>query len=86
MMENRLTITIEDGSKATINVLDIIDSGVYNKTFLIYNFVGEEKTIFASVLSEGERTYSLDTITSKEEIDYINGEITRVANQLEAFE
>lgn len=79
-MENKLTIKIEDGSSVTINVLDIIDSYTYNKTFMIYTLDGENKTVFASVLNESDVTYSLDTITDEEELNYINSEITRFAN------
>ena len=83
MEDNKLTITIEDGTNVTINVLDIIESNVFNKTFIIYTFVGEDKTIFASILNETETTYSLDTITNEEEIDYINSEIDRVSKELD---
>ena len=80
-MKNILKINLEDGSVATIDVLDIIDSKVYNKTFIIYTFEDEGKTIFASILNEDEDSYSLDTITEKEEIDFINREINRVASE-----
>ena len=83
-MDNKLTITIEDGTTAVINVLDIIDSYVYDKTFMIYTFDNENQTIFASVLNEGDTSYSLDTITSQDEINYINSEINRVASEVEA--
>ena len=83
-MDNKLTITIEDGTTAVINVLDIIDSYVYDKTFMIYTFDNENQTIFASVLNEGDTSYSLDSITSKDEINYINSEINRVASEVEA--
>ena len=81
-MENKLKITIEDGTQAVINVLDIIDSYVYDKTFMIYTFDNENNTIFASVLMEDDVSYSLDPITSQEEINYINSEISRVANEI----
>ena len=80
-MENKLKITVEDGTEAVINVLDIIDSYVYDKTFMIYTFDNENHTIFASILNEGDTTYSLDPITNQEEINYINSEITRVASE-----
>ena len=83
-MDNNLTITIEDGTTAVINVLDIIDSYVYDKTFMIYTFDNENQTIFASVLNEGDTSYSLDSITSQDEINYINSEINRVASEVEA--
>ena len=82
LYDNKLTITVEDGTKAVINVLDIIDSYAYNKTFMIYTFENANETVFASVLNEDEYSYSLDTITSQEEINYINKEIDRVVNEL----
>ncbi|MBR4178217.1 MAG: hypothetical protein IKR57_02570 [Bacilli bacterium] len=81
-MDNKLLITVEDGSKAVINVLDIIDSYAYNKTFMIYTFENENKTVFASILNEDTYSYSLDTITNQDEINYINNEIDRVVNEI----
>ena len=83
-LDNKLTITIENGTKAVINVLDIIDSYVYDKTFMIYTFDNDNQTVFASILNEDDTSYSLDTITSQEEINYINSEINRVASEVEA--
>lgn len=81
VMENKLIVAAEDGSPVEINVLDIIDSYAYNKTFMIYTLVNDNKTIFASILNETDTSYSLDTITNQEEIDYINSEINRVASE-----
>ena len=81
-MDNKLYITIEDGGKAVINVLDIIDSYAYNKTFMIYTFEEEKSTVFASILNEDTYSYSLDTITSQDEINYINNEIDRVVHEI----
>ena len=82
-MDNKLPITIENGARAVINVLDIIDSYVYDKTFMIYTFDNDNQTIFASVLNEDDTSYSLDKITSQEEINYINAEINRVVSEQE---
>ena len=49
---------------------------------MIYTFDGENQTVFASVLDESTTSYSLNTITSQEEIDYINSEINRVCSEL----
>ena len=84
VMENKLRITIEDGTQAVINVLDIIDSYVYDKTFMIYTFDDRNNTIFASVLNEDSTSYSLDAITNQEVIDYINSELDRVASEATA--
>lgn len=76
--DNILEINLEDGSKAKIEVLDIIRTNVYNKTFIIYKFENDEDNIFASILNEEEKSYSLDTIINQDEINYINSEIDRV--------
>ena len=76
--ENQLTVETETGEKVKLNVLDIIDSYAFNKSFIIYNFEDEPDSVYASILNEGENTYSLDTITNQEEIDYITSEIERV--------
>ena len=80
MEDNKLKVTIEDGSEVTVNVLDIIDSLEFNKTFIIYTINDNNENIFASILNETETTFSLDTITDKKEIDYINSEIDRVVD------
>lgn len=81
MEDNKLKVTIEDGSEVTVNVLDIIDSIEFNKTFIIYTVNDNEESIFASILNETETTFSLDTITNNNEIDYINKEIDRVIEE-----
>ena len=80
MEDNKLKVTIEDGSEVTVNVLDIIDSLEFNKTFIIYTVNDNNENILASILNETETTFSLDTITNKNEIDYINKEIDRVVD------
>ena len=80
MEDNKLKVTIEEGSEVTVNVLDIIDSLEFNKTFIIYTVNDNNENIFASILNETETTFSLDTITDKREIDYINSEIDRVVD------
>ena len=80
-MDNRLEINLKNGEKTIIRVLDIIDSNVYNKSFIIYTLENDNSTIFASILNETETTYSLDTIIDKEEINYINSEIDRVISE-----
>lgn len=86
MEDNKLKVTIEDGSEVTVNVLDIIDSIEFNKTFIIYTVNDNEESIFASILNETETTFSLDTITNNNEIDYINKEIDRVIEESKAGE
>lgn len=79
--ENTLTINFTDGARATINVIDIIDSYAFNKSFMIYTFAGNPSSVFASVLNMSDTSYSLGTITNQEEIDYINSEIDRVVDE-----
>lgn len=79
---NKLKVTIEDGTTVDVNVLDIVDSLEFNKTFIIYTINNQEDTIFSSILNETEATFSLDTITDQKEIDYINNEIDRVVSEL----
>ena len=46
MKNNKLKVTIEDGSEVTVNVLDIIDSLEFNKTFMIYTVNDNDENIF----------------------------------------
>ena len=79
--DNKLTLDAEDGSKVTIEVLDIIDSFAYDKTFIIYNFEDKPDDVYASILNEKEDSYSLNEITDPEERAYINSEINRVIEE-----
>ncbi len=79
---NKLKVTIEDGTEVVVNVLDIVDSLEFNKTYVIYTVNDQDDTIFASILNETETTYSLDTITAQNELDYINNEIDRVVSEI----
>lgn len=81
MENNKLVVTAENGQDVTINVLDIIESEEFNKTFMIYNIDGNNEAIFASILNEKEDTFSLDTITEQKEIEFINHEIDRVVQE-----
>lgn len=81
MENNKLVVTAENGQDVTINVLDIIDSEEFNKTFMIYNIDGNNEAVFASILNEKEDTFSLDTITEQREIEFINHEIDRVIQE-----
>ena len=57
---NKLEVTIEDGTTVTVNVLDFVDSLEFGKTFIIYTVNNESDTIFASILNEAEDSYSLE--------------------------
>lgn len=84
MEENILNVTAEDGSTISVRVLDIIDSAKFNKSFIIYTVNGDDSNIFASILNEGESSYSLDLISDEEEINYINQEIDRVVEEMKS--
>ena len=86
MEENILNVTAEDGSTISVRVLDIIDSARFNKSFIIYTVNGDDSNIFASILNEGESSYSLDLISDEEEINYINQEIDRVVEEMKSEE
>ena len=83
MEDNILKVTVKDGSVVNVNVLDIIDSARFNKTFVIYTVNDDKSNVFASILNEKEDSFSLDTIKEKEELDYINTEIDRVVEEVE---
>lgn len=81
-VNNKLEVTIEDGTTVTVNVLDFVDSLEFGKTYIIYTVNDQSDTIFASILNETEDSYSLDTITDQKELDFINNEIDRVVSEL----
>jgi|LFRM01.1.fsa_nt_gb hypothetical protein len=81
-LSNVLTVTVEDGTTVDVNVLDIIESEEFNKSFILYTVNENKDTIFASILNEKEESYSLDTIINSAEIDFINKEIDRVVEEL----
>lgn len=82
MYDYKLKVAIEDGSQVELDVLDIIESIEFDKTFIIYTVNGNKENIFASILNESENDYSLDTISSDDEIDFINEEIDRIVEEL----
>lgn len=75
MNDNELMVTLADGNKVKIKVLDIDDSVEYNKSFIFYSLVGDDNTVFASILNEDSSSFSLDTIVSEKELDYVNQKI-----------
>ena len=86
MEDNKLTISVGNGQKVTIEVLDIIDSYAFDKSFIIYNLEGNNNDVYASILNESETSYSLETITDPEELKYINSEIDRVVESIQGLE
>lgn len=84
--DTKLTLKAENGANVTIDVLDIIDSEQFDKTFIIYTLDGgESSTILASILNETDLEYSLDTITSQEEINFIDEQIRLFSEEEESI-
>lgn len=81
-MANQMTIVTETGEKKTINILDIIDSYAFNKSFIIYNLVEDTDKLYASIINETDTSLTFDAIKDPNEIEYITAEIHRVANEL----
>lgn len=81
--DNKLLVTIEDGTQIEISVLDIVESEEFDKEFVLYTLGTDNQTVYASILNESEDSYSLDTITDQREIDFINKEIDRVTDEEE---
>ncbi len=83
-MDNKLMVNLENGTKEDIEVLDIIDSSVFKKTFIIYITSSDQDKIYASILNEKESSYSLDKIENQDEINYISSEVQRVIDELKS--
>lgn len=84
--DNTLEVVSENGSPVKIRVYDIIDENPFNKEFIIYTLVGEDSTLFASILNETESSYSLNSITSEEELRFVNSQIQSILNDIEEEE
>lgn len=85
-MENddtKLNVSL-NGKDITIDVIDIIEAQEFGKEFIVYTIDGlDESEIFASILNEKEDSYSLDTIESEEELNYVNNAIKSLVNSTE---
>ena len=83
---NDLTIIDENGDLFSIQVLDIIDrkiSLLRKKSYIIYTIEDEPDHVYASILNEKAHSYSLDTITDPDDIDFVTREIERIINSEE---
>lgn len=84
--DTKLTLKAENGANVTIDILDIIDSEQFDKTFIIYTLQGgDSSTILASILNETDLEYSLDTITSQEEMNFIDEQIRLFSEEEESI-
>lgn len=81
---NTLEVICENGSNVKIRVYDILDENLFNKKYIIYTLDGDDNTLFASILNESEDSFSLDSITTIDELSYINKEIDLMMNETEA--
>lgn len=80
---NTLELNDENGNRVKINVLNIIDSDEYKKSFIIYNIEGNNEKIYASILDEGEFSYTLQTITNESELNYVSFEIKKLFEEMD---
>ena len=81
--DNKLLVTVEGGRQSEISVIDIIESEEFDKEFILYTLENDSETVYASILNEDDNSFSLDTITDPKEIEFINMEIDRLANEEE---
>ncbi len=81
--DNKLTVMLENGRPLNIRVLDIIDSKEFNKSYILYTIDGDNESVFSSILNESDDVYSLETINSKEEMDFINSFIDNEVSEKE---
>ena len=79
-VNTKLTVNATDGTKVEIDVIDIIESEEFQKEYIIYTIGEDIETVYGSVLNESEETYSLDTIETQAELDFINKEIDKISN------
>lgn len=79
----QLTIKDENGEDFTISVLDIVSrhKNLKKVDYIIYLMDDDDGGIYASILNEKRSSFSLDVISDPGDIDFINGEIKRVAQE-----
>lgn len=76
MDDNKLTVSAEDGKRLDIDVIDIIDANNrFNKEYIIYTISGNKDNVFASVLKEDDNSFTLETIPTQEEYEFVNSRI-----------
>ncbi len=76
MDDNKLTVSAEDGKRLDIDVIDIIDANNrFNKEYIIYTISGNKDNVFASVLKEDDNSFTLETIPTQEEYEFVNSKI-----------
>ena len=76
MEERSLIVKTENGKDIKIEVLDILDLD-YNgivKQYIVYKLENREELLI-SILNEQEESYSIETIESVEEYNYVQNKI-----------
>ena len=76
MEDRKLVVTNENGNEIEITVLDIVSTN-YNgidKEYIIYK-IGNKEEVIISILDEKEESYSIRTIESMDEYNFIQNAI-----------
>lgn len=71
MNENMLSVTMDTGEQAIINVIDIITDNQTSFEYIIYNMMGSDD-VYASRLLENETTFVLKSIEDEQERELIS--------------
>jgi len=66
MDDNKLTVEF-NGTKLTIEVIDIIENDENGKKYIIYTVDGADDNVYTSILEEDETTFSLKSIDDEQE-------------------
>jgi len=69
-VNNELVVTDESGNNKKINVIDIVQDNQTGKEYIFYTEQDKDE-INASILSESEESYSLETIEDDKEWELV---------------
>lgn len=72
---NILTIYNKDNQELNVEVLDIFYSEEFKKEYIIYMVVGDEQSVYASILIENNNSYNFVSIEDDKEYEYVNKKI-----------
>lgn len=82
MEERTLIVTSENGEKVKLNVIDIIYIEELKKEYIVYT-VGENDSVFASILNESEDSFEISTIKNNDEWEIVQGIIDELSTNTE---
>lgn len=82
MEERTLIVTSENGEKIKLNVIDIIYIEELKKEYIVYT-VGENDSVFASILNESEDSFEISTIKNNDEWEIVQGIIDELSTNTE---